>query len=92
VFDERVAIDETSWIAVRCFEDRPDKRIRFVHSAPVHIDVPGKPLAPRKAEIEFLIQRVKDQLVRNEGVLPKDSLDEYRDALAAYEEIAKRAR
>ena len=91
-FDERIAIDGSSWIAVRCFENRPDKRIRFAHSAPVHIDVAGKPLAPRKAEIEFLIQRVKDQLVRNEGVLPKEALDEYREALAAYEEIAKRAR
>src|SRR5262245_34275415 len=91
-FEERIPIDGTSWIAVRCFEDRPDKRIRFAHSSPVHIDVPAKPLRPRKAEIDFLIQRVKDQLVRNEPVLPNQALDEYREALAIYEEIAKTAR
>src|SRR5262249_18430637 len=60
--DERIPINGTAWIAVRCFEDRPDKRIRFAHSSPVHIEVPQKPLKPRKPEIEFLTQRVKDQL------------------------------
>jgi hypothetical protein len=87
--DERIPIDGTAWIAVRCFEDRPDKRIRFAHSSPVHILVPEKPLRPREAEIGYLIQRVREQLVRNESVLPKEALDEYREALAAYEDIAK---
>lgn len=89
--DERIPIDGTSWIAVRCFEDRADKRIRFAHSSPVHIEVPSKPLRPRKAEIDFLIQRVKEQLTRNESILDRESLDEYRAALAAYQEIAKTA-
>jgi hypothetical protein len=89
-FEERIPIDGTSWIAIRCFEDRADKRIRFAHSGPVHIDVPGKSLRPRKAEIDFLISRVKEQLARNEGVLPPESIDEYRQALAAYEAIANR--
>lgn len=86
--DERITIDRSSWIAVRCFEARPDKRIRFAHSAPFHIDMPGKPLRPRKAEIDFLIQRVSEQLARNEGVLPAAALAEYRAALAAYQAIA----
>ena len=87
--DERIPIDGTAWIAVRCFEARTDKRIRFAHSSPVHVDLPQKPLRPRKPEIEFLIQRVKEQLERNAGVLPKESLDEYRDALAVYHQLAK---
>jgi len=87
--DERIPIDGTSWIAVRCFEDRPDKRIRFAHTSPVHIDVPGKPLRPRSPELAFLIQRVKGQLARNESVLPTEALDEYRQALAAYERLAQ---
>jgi hypothetical protein len=91
-FDERVVIEGTSWIAVRCLEVRGDRRIRFAHSSPVHILVPTRPLAPRRAEIEFLIQRVQDQLARNAGVLPQESLDEYRDALAVYREIATSAR
>jgi hypothetical protein len=90
--DDRIPIDGTSWIAIRCFEVRSDKRIRFAHSSPVHIDMPSKPIRPRKAEINFLMQRVNEQLNRNEGVLPNDSLAEYRVALAAYKRIAEAAR
>lgn len=90
--DELVPIDGTSWIVVRCFEIHPDNRIRFAHSSPVHINVPQKPIRPRKSEIEFLIDRVKEQLIRNESVLPDEALAEYREALAAYEAIAQSAR
>ena len=30
----RLPIDGSSWIAVRCFEDRPDRRVRFAHTGP----------------------------------------------------------
>ena len=38
--DAAVELDGSSWIAVRVFEDRPDGRIRFAHSSPVHVEVP----------------------------------------------------
>src|SRR5437867_3708375 len=63
--EETFRIDSSSWIAVRCFEDRPDKRVRFAHTGPVYIDVAGKPLRPQRAEVEFLIKRVEDQIKRN---------------------------
>jgi hypothetical protein len=88
----KIQITGSGWIAVRCFEDRQDKRVRFAHSGPVHIEVPGKPLRPRKEEVEYLIKRVQDQLARSEKVLAKEALDEYRAALQAYQEIAKTAR
>jgi hypothetical protein len=90
--DERLTIDGSSWIAVRCFESRADKRVRFAHSAPFHVDVPGKPLRPRRAEIEFLVRRVEEQLARSANVLPAAALDEYRQALRVYREIARNAR
>lgn len=90
--DERIIVESTSWIAVRCFEDWPDKRVRFAHSAPVYIEVPGKPLRPRRAEIEFLVKRVEDQIARSGKVLPEAVLAEYREALRVYQEIAKKAR
>ena len=31
---------------------------------------PGKPLRPRKAEVEYLIRRVEEQIARSAGVLP----------------------
>lgn len=87
-----VALDESSWIAVRVFEDRPDRRIRFAHSSPVHVDVPGKPLRPRREEVDYFVRRMKEELQRNQAVLRPDDLKEYREALAVYEDLAERAR
>jgi hypothetical protein len=90
--DEKLTLDQSSWIAVRCFEDRPDKRTRFAHTAPFHVEVFGKPLRPRRVEIDFLIGRIEGELSRNANVLPAAALDEYRDALRIYKEIARNAR
>src|SRR5262249_47317109 len=37
--DTMLTLDGSSWVAVRCFEDRPDGRVRFAHSGPFHVDV-----------------------------------------------------
>ena len=89
---ESLKIEESSWVAVRCFEDRPDRRPRFAHTAPIHVDLPGKPLRPRKAEVEFLVKRVEDEIARNTGVLPEPALDEYREALKFYKDRLANAR
>jgi hypothetical protein len=88
----RLEVAESTWIAARCFEVLPNGRERFAHTAPVFIDVPGKPLRPRKAEIEYLISRVEGEIERNKDVLSPDALAEFREALAKYQEIAKTAR
>jgi hypothetical protein len=91
-FDENLPLDQSSWLAVRAFEDRPDKRVRFAHTAPFHVEVPGKPLRPRRAEIDFLISRIEGELGRHSGVLPEPALEEYREALGIYQRIARTAR
>jgi len=85
--DETVAIDGTSWIAVRAYDGK-----RFAHSAPWWIDIPGKPLRPRKEEVDYLLRRVEEQLARNTGVLSEPALDEYRTAAAAYRKLLETAR
>jgi hypothetical protein len=90
--EEVLEIDRSSWVAVRCFEDRPDGRPRFAHTGPFHIDVSGRPLRPRRAEINYLIRRVEQQLERDADVLPESALDEYREALSIYRKIAETAR
>lgn len=91
-FDVPVPLDGSSWIAVRTFAEADGDRVRFAHGAPVHLDVPGKPLRPRREEAEYLIRRVADQIRRSTGVLPPAAIEEYREALRAYEEAAKNAR
>jgi hypothetical protein len=90
--DETVSVDGSGWLAVRCFEARPDKRVRFAHTAPVFVDVPRKPLAPKKAEVEHFVERIERELARHKGVLNADALDEYREALAIYRELLARAK
>jgi len=87
-----VELDGSSWIAVRVFEDRADGRIRFAHSSPVHVDVPGKPLRPRREQIDYLVRRMEEELKRNRDVLPPEGLEEYRDAFLAFQAIAAEAR
>jgi type 1 glutamine amidotransferase len=89
-FAGTVKIDGSSWLAVRCFETHPTKRIRFAHTAPWHFEVAGKPLLPRQEEIDYLRLRCREEIERNRSVVGPDALKEYQQALAAYEEIAKR--
>ena len=89
--DEAVSFDGSGWLAVRCFEAHPNKRVRFAHTAPVFVDVPGKPLAPKKVEVEHFVERIERELARHNGVLNADAMDEYREALAIYRELLSRA-
>jgi hypothetical protein len=88
----RLEVAESTWFAARCFEVLPDGRERFAHTAPIFIDVPGKPLRPRKEEAQYLISRVESEIERNKDVLSPEALAEFQEALARYQEIAKTAR
>lgn len=85
-FNQSLEIDRSGWVAARCFFRLPDGRLRFAHTAPWHIEIEGKPLRPRRAEIAALVKRVEDEIARNTGPLSEAALDEYRAALAFYRE------
>lgn len=85
-------LPDSSWLVLRCWEERPAGRFRFAHTAPWHLTVAGRPVRPRREEIDWLVSRVKEEIARSEGVLPAEGLAEYRKALGVYEEIGKRAR
>ncbi len=76
--------NESAWVALRCFEKLPNGRIRFAHSAPVFVDVPGKPIRPRRDQVRYLIQRCEEEIARNKDVLSDAELAEYREALEFY--------
>ncbi len=82
--------ESSGWVCVRCFEDRPDGRVRFAHTAPWWVDVPGQPLRPRREEKEYLVRRVRDEIARSKDVLPPECLAEYRSALARFEKLEVR--
>ncbi len=87
-------IDGTSWVAVRCFEADTSEtpwRMGFAYSSPVHIEMPGKPLRPRKIETDFFVRRMNEEIERNREVLRPDELAEYERALDIYGDIATTA-
>jgi hypothetical protein len=85
-------VAETSWFALRSIEEREAGRIRWAHSAPIWIDVPGKPIRPRKDDVDFLAKRVEDEIARNKEVLTPEGLAEYEEALVFYKGKLKEAR
>lgn len=88
-FEREVKANGTHWVAVRVWEKLPGKsdvdRWRFAHSAPIWRDVSDQKLHPRKEEVEFLAQRVRDELARSRSVLPEAAVKEYETALNSYE-------
>ncbi|MBG85348.1 MAG: hypothetical protein CMO80_00395 [Verrucomicrobiales bacterium] len=91
-FETNVKVEESSWIALRYIEHREGGRLRFAHTNPWHFSVTGKPLRPKKREIEFLIGRMKTQIQRSTGVLPEKAMAEYQRALAVYQSKLANAR
>jgi hypothetical protein len=100
-FRGELPCDQSGWVAVRCWEDRPGGRFRFAHTAPWHVRIAGQAPRPRAEEKAYLIRRMKDEMARSNGIVPPEAFTEYQRALNAYErlgvrddsaEIAKEAR
>lgn len=86
-----VDLDSSSWLAVRCFEAHPDNRVRFAHTNPVFVDIAGKPLRPRRAEVSYLIRRMEEEIESNRQMLGRDAIAEYQQALDIYKDLEKQA-
>ena len=87
----RETLHGSGWISLRCFEELPDAKVSFAHTNPVFIDVANSPLIPRRRDAEFFIKRMNEEITRNTGILPDESLAEYRKAKAIYEAVLERA-
>ncbi|MFN9345999.1 MAG: hypothetical protein ACK6DQ_05335, partial [Planctomycetota bacterium] len=77
--------ESTAWFAARVWQQPSPGRWRFAHSAPIWVDVPGKPIAPTAQERQFLIDRVEAELLRSRDVLSNEGIKEYQQALDAYQ-------
>ena len=86
------AISGTSWVALRCWEERAGGRVYFAHTAPSWFDDPTAPLRPQREEVAWLAERMKQQIAANTGVLSPAAVAEYQQALAAYQKLELDAR
>jgi len=87
-FSTKLLIKNSSWIAVRCYEERPDGRLRFAHTGQWTVNVPGKPLRPSPEEKEYLIERVQAEIHRSKGIVSAEALAEYKAALSHFQNLA----
>jgi hypothetical protein len=91
-FSEKIEIPESGWLAVRCWENPEGEKARFAHTAPWWFEMPGPPLRPRRQEVEWLASRVREEITRNQPLLPDELLREYEEALAFYKQLLPTAR
>lgn len=85
--DSKLSLGTSTWLAVRCYEETDAGRLRFAHSAPFHITVPGSALRPRPEEVDYLVGRVQAEIARHRGVLPDSAIAEYERALDVFKEL-----
>jgi hypothetical protein len=87
-FSTEVGLATSGWLCVRAFEDRPDGRVRFAHTAPWWVEMDGRPWQLRPEEKDYLVRRVKEEIARSRDVLPPSALAEYEAALARFERLS----
>jgi hypothetical protein len=84
-----VVVDGSAWLVVRSIENQPDGRKRFAHTAPWHVVAPGKPLRPRRDQVEYFVGLMETEIVRNRPVLKPEALAEFQQALETYRRLAR---
>ncbi|QDV52773.1 CehA/McbA family metallohydrolase [Gimesia fumaroli] len=90
--DHKMKLSGSAWVAVRCFTQAETGRTRFAHTAPVYFDVPGQPVRPKRAAVQYLILRMEEEIARNQGVSSEACVNEYRKALKIYQRLLPTAR
>jgi hypothetical protein len=91
-FSERLTVSGTTWVALRVWEQREGGRVRFAHTAPTWFDDASRPLHPRRVEVEWLVEKMRGQIEREQHILPPAAIDEYRQALEVYQQLLSQAR
>jgi hypothetical protein len=89
-FSATLPVKTSGWVCIRSFEERPDGRLRFAHTAPWRMNVPGKPLRPSPEEKEYLVERVQREINRSQGIVSSEAMAEYTAALKHYQNLPTR--
>jgi hypothetical protein len=84
VIQQTIRPRESGWFAIRFFEDRPDGRVRFAHTAPWYVEVGDEPVKPTWQEREYLVDRMQQEIERSSGIVSPAGMDEYQQALDFY--------
>jgi hypothetical protein len=87
-----LVVEESSWLIVRSVETQPDGRKRFAHTAPWYVTVPGRPLRPRRDQVEYFVKLMEAEMERNRPILERPALEEFQRALQVYRDLLPESR
>jgi len=57
-----------------------------------HVTVPGKPLRPRRDQVEYIVAIMEAEIERNRPILERPALAEFQQALEVYRDLLIKAR
>jgi len=79
--------NRSGWFAVRFWESQPDGQVRFAHTAPWYVEVGKQPVHAKLHEQHYLVDRMREEMTRSNGVVSPEAMQEYRAALEFYEAL-----
>lgn len=89
--DVTLNLRRSGWIAVRCFERRENGRVRFAHTAPWWVDIPGAPSRPKRVQVEWILETAQQEFNRSSPFLPEEGRQEYTAAIHHYRKLLETA-
>ena len=87
--DSEIEITHSSWLCVKCYQTLPTGNVAFAHTAPFYFNRQVQSVTPRKNEVEYLIQRVSNEMERSRELLDETQINEFESALKFYREKLK---
>ncbi len=84
---QQIAPTRSGWFAIRFWESRPDRQVRFAHTAPWYVEVDSKPVAIASQEKEYLMDRMEFEMARSIGIISPEAFDEYRNGLKHFQSL-----
>jgi len=89
--DTSIDASHSGWVAIRAWENRPENRLRYAHTAPWLININDEPRRPRLEEKEYMIRRIQSQIERSQEVLPQSAIEEYERSLSSIKKLPTRS-
>ena len=77
----------SGWFAIRFWESQPDGQVRFAHTAPWYVEVGKQPVHIEPEQKQYLIDRMRHEITRSNGIVSPEAMQEYQQALKFYEAL-----
>jgi hypothetical protein len=75
----------SGWFAIRFWESQPDGQVRFAHTAPWYVEVDDQPVAIARHEKQYLLDRMRQEITRSNGIVSPEAMQEYQAGLRFYQ-------